>query len=278
MIGATRRYGGDRAEQTSLIPPLMNRRIFIATALTAAVASTLHAAEPVASRCYELRVYYAAEGKLDALNARFRNHTCALFTKHGISNIGYWMPLENPERKLYYILSYPDRASRETSWKAFMDDADWKKAFAESEKDGKLVAKVESTFLQTTDFSPEVKPEKKEPARVFELRTYTASTGNLPRLHERFRKHTVALFAKHGMENFGYWSLDKGQPGADDTLLYLLAHKSKEAGEASFKAFRDDPAWVAARGASEKDAGGSLTVKDGVKSVLMAPTDYSPAR
>ena len=256
----------------------MNRRTFLAATVTAAAATTLHAAEPAAPFCYELRVYYAAEGKLEALNARFRNHTCALFTKHGMTNIGYWMPLENPERKLYYILSYPDRAARDASWKAFMADADWKKAAAESEKDGRLVAKVESTFLHTTDFSPAVKPEKKDPERVFELRTYTTGPGNLARLHDRFRKHTVALFSKYGMEHFGYWSLDKGQPAADDTLVYLLAHKSKEASEASFKAFRTDPDWIAARDASEKAAGGSLTVKDGVKSVLMTPTDYSPAR
>lgn len=255
----------------------MNRRTFLAATVIAA-AAPLNAAEPAAPRCYELRVYYAAEGKLDALNARFRDHTCALFTKHGMTNIGYWMPLENPQRKLYYILSFPDRKARDASFKAFGADPEWKKAFAESEKEGRLVTKMESTFLLTTDFSPEVKPEKKDPARVFELRTYTTTAGNLARLHERFRKHTVALFSKHGMEHFGYWALDKDQKGADDTLVYLLMHKSKEASEASFKAFRQDPDWVQARDASEKAAGGSLTVKDGVKSVLMAPTDYSPAK
>ena len=257
----------------------MNRRQFLTTTVTAAAVSTFAgAADAAASRCYELRVYSAAEGKLDALNTRFREHTCALFVKHGITNIGYWLPLENPERKLYYVLSYPDRAAREASWKAFMADEDWKKAAAESEKNGKLVEKVESTFLTTTDFSPEVKPEKKDPARVFELRIYTTGPGNLPKLHERFRKHTVALFSKHGMSNFGDWKLDAGQKGADDTLLYLLSHASKEACAASFDAFRKDPEWIAARDASEKEAGGSLTVKDGVKSILMAPTDYSPSR
>ena len=118
----------------------MNRREFLTTAVTAAAASPLIAAEsgppPI---CYELRVYHAAAGKLDALHERFRNHTCAFFTKQGMTNVGYWVPLENPDRKLYYILSYPNRAARDTSWKAFMDDADWKKAFAESEKNGRLV-------------------------------------------------------------------------------------------------------------------------------------------
>lgn len=256
----------------------MNRRQFLATSAAAAAASNLSAADAAGPICYELRVYYAAEGKLNALNERFRNHTCALFTKHGMTNLGYWMPVENPDRKLYYILSYPSREAREASWKAFMADADWKKAFEESEKNGKLVAKAESTFLHTTDYSPAVKPAKHGPTCVYELRTYTASPGNLERLNDRFRKHTVALFSKHGMEHFGYWSLDADQSGAADTLLYMLIHKSKDAMDASFKAFRGDPDWTAAREASEKAGGGSLTVKDGVKSVLMVPADYSPAQ
>ena len=255
----------------------MNRRQFIAATVTAAATSTLSAADAGEAPCYELRVYYAAEGKLDALQSRFRDHTCALFTKHGMTNIGYWTPVENPERKLYYILRYPDKAAREASWKAFMNDPAWKQAAAASEKDGKLVARVESTLMSTTDFSPPVKAEKHDPARVYELRIYTTGPGNLPKLHDRFRNHTVSLFSRHGMNHFGYWKPDAGQQGADNTLLYLLSHASREACEASFKAFRADPDWIAARDASEKAAGGPLTVKDGVKSILMVPTDYSPA-
>jgi hypothetical protein len=256
----------------------MNRRLFLLSALVAAAVSKVSALEPPVKTCYELRVYSAAEGKLDALQSRFRDHTCTLFTKHGMTNVGYWLPLENPDRKLYYLLSYPSREARDASWKAFLADDDWKKAASESEKNGKLVSKVESTFLHTTDFSPAVKPEKHGPTAVYELRTYTASAGNLPKLLERFSKFTVELFAKHGMKNFGYWTLDEGQSDADKTLVYLLIHDSKAAGEASFEAFRKDPAWVAAKDASEKAAGGSLTVKDGVKSILMSPTDYSPAK
>ena len=258
----------------------MNRRQFIAatTFTVTCRANPARSEENKDARCYELRVYHAAEGKLDALNARFRDHTFALFTKHGITNIGYWMPLENPDRKLYYLLAFPTRAAREESWKAFMEDAAWKTAFAESEKTGKLVDKVESTLLHVVDFSPNVEASKADKPRTYELRTYTTSPGNLPKLHDRFRNHTVGLFSKHGMKHLGYWALDKDQPAADDTLVYLLIHDSKEACAASFAAFRDDPAWAAARDASEKAAGGSLTVKDGVKSVLMAPVDYSPAK
>ncbi len=80
------------------------------------------------------------------------------------------------------------------------------------------------------------------------------------------------------MTNFGYWTEMPGQPGAENTLIYLLAHKSLEAGAESFKAFRADPDWVAAKAASETEGGGSLTVPDGVKSVFLQATDYSPTK
>ena len=125
--------------------------------------------------------------------------------------------------------------------------------------------------------SPEITVGKNEP-RVFELRTYTAAPGKLADLNARFRDHTVKLFAKHGMTNFAYWNPSENEKGADDTLIYLLAHKSKDAGAASFKSFGGDPDWASARKASEEKAGGSLTAKDGVKSVYMKATDYSATK
>lgn len=230
------------------------------------------------TRCYEMRVYYAAPGKLDELHARFRNHTCKLFEKHGMVNLGYWVPLDNPENKLIYVLAYPSREAREKAWHDFNADPDWQAAYKASEVNGKLVAKVDTHFMTATDYSPEVKPSRASEPRAFELRTYTASAGNLGALDARFRDHTIKLFSKHGMENVAYWHLLPDQKGADATLIYLLAHKSKEAADASFKAFRDDPPWVAAKKASEEKAGGSLTAPDGVKSVFMKPTDYSQTR
>lgn len=230
------------------------------------------------TRCFEMRVYYAAPGKLEALQARFRDHTCKLFAKHGMTNIGYWVPMENLDNKLVYLLAYPSRAEREKSWKAFMDDPEWKAAYKASEVNGKLVTKSDVIFLQATDFSPEVKVAAVEPSRVFEMRTYKASPGKLPNLLARFRDHTCKLFEKHGMTNVGYWTPTDKAKGADDTLIYILAHKSKEAGAESFKNFRADPAWKEAREASEKAAGGSLTANYGVKSELMAPADFSPMK
>ena len=228
------------------------------------------------TRFFEMRTYYAAPGKLDALQARFRNHTTKLFEKHGMVNIGYWLPLTNTESKLIYLLAYPDREARDKSWKAFGADPDWQAAAKESERDGKLVAKVESVFLSATDFSPAVKPEQAATPRVFELRTYQAAPGKLDALLARFRDHTTTLFAKHGMSQFGYWVPTEKKDGAGETLVYILAHQSREACEASFKAFRADPAWVKAKADSEVN--GPLTATNGVKSVLMSPTDFSPAK
>lgn len=238
------------------------------------------------TRVFEMRTYYAAPGKLDALHARFRDHTTKLFEKHGITNIGYWTPIENPESKLVYVLAYPTREARDVSWKEFAADPEWKAAQAESEKDGKLVAKVEQLFFTATDFSPEIKPSISTDGRIFELRTYTTPPGRLENLHARFRDHTIALFKKHGMTNLFYWKLLPEQPKnanllgtPDTTLIYLLAHASPEGAKASFDAFRADPEWVAVRKASEEKAGGSLTVeKDGVKSVFLKATDYSPTK
>jgi hypothetical protein len=240
------------------------------------------AAEPD-TRLFEMRVYYAAEGKLDGLNARFRDHTLKLFAKHGMTSLGYFVPTKNTENKLIYFLAYPSREARDASWKAFQADPDWKAAQKASEANGRLLTKGESAFLTATDYSA-LAQSKTYGQGVFELRTYTTEAGRLPDLNARFRDHTLKLFEKHGMTNVCYWNLAADQKGAksalvaSNTLIYLLTHKSEEAAKASFDGFRADPAWVAAKEASEKKAGGSLTIKDGVKSEFLVPTDYSPVK
>ena len=251
--------------------------------MTVAAAALAAAAEPAApaskdTRFFEMRTYFAAPGKLEALQARFRNHTLKIFEKHGMTNIGYWVPVENPDSKLIYILAYPDREAREKAWKEFWDDPDWKAVQTESEKDGKLVAKMESVYLKATDFSPAIKPAAAGEPRAFELRLYKSSPGNLANLLARFRDHTVALFSKHGIEQIGYWTPVEQKDGADDTLIYIVAHKSRAAADETWKSFRADSEWVAAKKASEEKAGGSLTAPDGVKSTYMTPTDYSPTK
>src|SRR5262245_18736282 len=105
----------------------------LALALAVAASLTSISVPAADSRYFEMRTYYAAPGKLDDLNARFRNHTTKLFEKHGIENIGYWTPLENTNNTLVYVLAYPSKDARDASWKAFGADPDWKQVVKESE-------------------------------------------------------------------------------------------------------------------------------------------------
>jgi hypothetical protein len=240
--------------------------------------TTTFSAAAAEAKIYEMRTYYAPEGKLDALHARFRDHTTKLFEKHGIENVGYWVPVENKDNKLVYIIAHPSREAAKKNWGAFFADPDWKKAAAESEKDGKIVAKVEAVWMEKTDYSMDPKPEVASGGRVFEFRTYTTPANGVAAINERFRDHTIKLFEKHGMKNVVYFNRMKDQPAADATLFYILSHKDQSAAKASFDTFRKDPIWIAAKEASEKKAGGSLTAPDGVKSEFYKATDYSPIR
>jgi hypothetical protein len=106
-------------------------------------------------RVFEIRTYTTESGKLPDLLKRFREHTTKLFEKHGMTNIGYWVPTDEPRSKdtLIYILAHDSRAAAEKSWAAFRSDADWIKAREASESAGKIVKKVESVFAEPTDFS-----------------------------------------------------------------------------------------------------------------------------
>ncbi len=107
--------------------------------------------------------------------------------------------------------------------------------------------------------------------RVFELRTYTANPGHLAELSARFRDHTVGFFERHGMTNVGYF-VPQESPLSENTLIYLLAHDSREAAQASWDAFRSDPEWQAVRSSSSEG------MVDNIVSVFLDPTDYSQMR
>lgn len=111
---------------------------------------------PPAGKVYELRTYRTEPGKLDALNARFRDHTCRLFKKHGIEVIGFWTPTEGEEATttLIYVVAFPSVEAQKAAWQAFRNDPEWKQAKAESEKDGVLARDVQSKNLKATAYSP----------------------------------------------------------------------------------------------------------------------------
>ena len=107
------------------------------------------------SKVFELRTYTTYEGRLPALLARFRDHTIQLFEKHGMKNIGYWVPTDEPRSKntLIYLLEHKSREAARRSWEAFRADPEWIKVRDASEANGKINEKVESVFLESTDFS-----------------------------------------------------------------------------------------------------------------------------
>jgi len=108
------------------------------------------------NRVYELRTYTCNEGKLETLKTRFRDHTIEIFKRHGMESIGYWVPQDGPEAKttLIYIISHASREQAKKNWAEFQADPEWKKVAADSEKEGKILAKPpESKFLEPVDFS-----------------------------------------------------------------------------------------------------------------------------
>lgn len=119
------------------------------------VATERHAQAQAANRVFELRTYTAPEGKLGELQARFRNHTIRIFNKHDMTSIGYWVPQDAPnhDNTLVYIISHKSRDAAKANWAAFGGDPEWQKVNTESQVNGKIVAKVESVFLDPTDFS-----------------------------------------------------------------------------------------------------------------------------
>lgn len=132
---------------------LMTRNSFLLAAAGAVTLSGSSAAQ--ANRVYEIRTYYTLPGRLPNLMARFRDHTLKLFEKHGMTNVGYWIPADPPgsENTLIYILAHSSRDAAKKSWDGFRADPDWLKARAASETDGKIVDRVESVYLNPTTFS-----------------------------------------------------------------------------------------------------------------------------
>lgn len=107
-------------------------------------------------KVFELRTYTAPEGKLPNLLARFRDHTLRIFERHGMHNVGYWVPQDAPasSNTLVYILAHDSRDAAAKSWDAFRNDPEWKRVAEESQVDGPIVSKVESVFMEATAFSP----------------------------------------------------------------------------------------------------------------------------
>jgi hypothetical protein len=240
--------------------------------ITLMLLASLAVASPALADVYELRTYTTNPGKLENLNARFRDHTVKLFEKHGIDNIGYWVPTDEKQSKntLIYVIKHKSRDAAKASWKAFLADPAWKKVAAESQKDGQILAKrPDSVFMTATDYSPKWKNGKADKDDVFELRIYKAAPGKLGKLDARFRDNTIRLFNKHGMKSVAYWH-PTDEPDAKDTLIYIIKHNSADDAKSSWKAFGSDPEW---KKAAQESGVGRLAKRPTV--IYMKSTDYS---
>ncbi len=111
--------------------------------------------EKMDTRVFELRTYTATPGKIEALHTRFRDHTLMLFNKHHMTVIGFWKPTDEQlaKRQLVYLLAFPSQEAAVKSWEDFQADPEWKAVKEASEKDGKLVERIESVYLKPTDYS-----------------------------------------------------------------------------------------------------------------------------
>jgi len=255
---------------------LFSAALILSTVVSAFAINSTAVAEESKSAVLELRVYTCEPGKLDALKSRFRDHTMEIFEKHGMKNIGYWIPTDGDAAKttLIYLIQHESRTASKKNWKAFVSDPQWKKvAKASREAHGKILAKApESTYLTLTDYSADSHTPAK--GKVYELRTYKTNPGKLDALHSRFRDHTDKLFKRHGMTAIGYFS-PEDEPESKDTLIYILEYDDRDAAKAGWKAFLSDPEWKAAYKASTAD--GRL-LKESPGSVYMTPADFSPLR
>lgn len=222
---------------------------------------------------FELRTYYCYPDRLDELLTRFDDHTLALFEKHGMVNMGYWLPIDNTENKLVYLLGYPSRAARDSSWAAFAEDPEWQRVREASIADGPIIDSVTNHFLTYTDYSPQLRAEDSGP-RIFSQRTYYTNPGKLADLHTRFRDHTLEIFENNGMSNIAYFDFDPAEPLAGDAMTYFITFPDTTARRQSWESFGADPAWQAAFQASIVN--GRLV--DSITTELLVPTEFSPLR
>jgi hypothetical protein len=145
----------NRAASVSLLKPSYVFSFLCGAAVMLGLSTLRRSNAQPTNHIYELRLYHVNEGKLEALKARFRDHTDALFRRHNMKSIGYWWPEDAPDSQnmLIYILEHPSRQEAEKNWAAFQADPEWQKVKAESEANGKLVDHIDHYFMDPTSFS-----------------------------------------------------------------------------------------------------------------------------
>ncbi len=253
-------------------------------ALSPSVSGAQGAGEP---RTYELRIYTAAAGRLADLQAVVRDTGRKVLAKHRIENVfngtvteGARIDGTDAPNMLVCIFSYMSPTEAERAREAFESDADWKAAWTGAEQGGALLAKpVESVLMNATDFSPtlEAPSAAGAPTRIFELRKYNTGPEGTPWSVSQFRGGLAAIIARQGMTPVAYWT------AADNSaLIYLLAHKDREAARASWATFINDYRPYMTEFNAKQAAAGLTPPPAGTRrpddNRFLTPTDYSPRR
>ena len=228
---------------------------------------------------YELRKYEVMPGKQPALLDRFGSFTVPKWKDYGIRLVGFWTPdVGAHSNQVIYIWgweSFEERMKRLPAWQA---DPERAKKWAETEKDGPLVRRVNNLLMEPTDFSQLDKGPRHGPDAagrrpyLFELREYDAMPGKLPALVQRFGGFTTGAFQKFGFRQVGYWTPLMGCH--NHQLVYILAWESYEERSRLFPQFRADP--ERQRVFAESEKAGPLVER--VATVMMEPTAFSPMK
>jgi hypothetical protein len=228
---------------------------------------------------YELRRYDVAPTKLPALLDRFGSFTVHKWKEYGFRLIGFWTPIFGEKsNQLVYIWgweSMEERAKKNAAWRA---DPERAKKWAETEKDGPLVNRVENQLMEPTAYSQLDRGEAYGPDAatrkpyIFELREYQAMPQKITNITERFANFTCDAFKKQGFRQVGYW---RNLMGANDhQLIYLLAWESLDERIAKFDTFAKDPERARVFAQSEKDG----PIVQQVITTVLRPTAFSPMK
>ena len=243
-------------------------KYLVATIVGFAAVGTSSAQPVVAAQpevpVYELRTYTAGNGRLDELHNRFRDHTIRLLEKHGATSVGYWVPT-NADNKLVFLLSYPSQTARDRSWSTLAADPEWLRVKRSSEMSkGKLVERIESSFLTATDYSPTVRAAREQDTRQFELRTATAVAGHADAFHAKLRGETLPNLERSSTTVLGVWTV-RNQTGSDTTVMYLVARKPESEADSVIVSLGG----IGMRRPAPRPDSSTLVLR---------PTDYSPMK
>lgn len=228
---------------------------------------------------YELRKYDVMPGKVPALLDRFGSFTTKKWPEFGIRLVGFWTPdVGGNNHQVIYMFAWESLEERSKKFPAWQASPERAKVWAETEKDGPLVRRVNNMLMEPTGFShldkgipygPEASGRK---PYLFELREYEAMPGKLPPLVQRFGGFTINAFQKFGFRQVGYWTPFMG--GHNHLLVYMLAWESYDERTEKFRTFRADPERQRVFADSEK--AGILVER--VNTTMLEPTAFSPMK